>query len=129
MAAVAIIEAHVVRVHIVNVQVAVGLVVAIRLVVTAISQPPRATVTSPPRALLRHTALHGILRATTTAVRGTSHVHDQMRRARIFGDVLAQRVVHDGPVVFVARRPNLPARRTRMGFSASPHSAAVRYSG
>ena len=44
----AVVKAHVVGIHIVNVQVAVGVVVAIRLVVPGISQPPRTAVSSPP---------------------------------------------------------------------------------
>ena len=48
MTAAAVIETHVVGIHVVNVQVAVGVVVAIRLVVLGISQPPIAAVGSPP---------------------------------------------------------------------------------
>ena len=48
MTAVAVIETHVVGIHIVNVQVAVGVVVAIRFVVSAISQPPSGAVGSLP---------------------------------------------------------------------------------
>ena len=125
MTAVAVIEAHVVWIHFVNVQVAVGVVVAVRLVVLAISQPPIAAVGSLPRPLLRHTTLHGILRATATAVRGTSHVHNQVRLPRVVVYVLAQRVVYGGPVLLVARSPNLVARRTRILFTKLLHPEAV----
>ena len=52
--AVGVAEAHVVGIHIVHVQVAVGVVVATRLVVLdilRISQPPRAAVGGRPRSL------------------------------------------------------------------------------
>ena len=111
MTAVAVIEAHVIRVYIVNVQVAVGVVVAVRLVVLAISQPPIAAVGSLPRPLLRHTTLHGILRATATAVRGTSHVHNQVRLPRVVVNVLLHGIVHRRKVVLIARRPNLETCR------------------
>ena len=111
MTAVAVIETHVVGIHIVNVQVAVGVVVAIRLVVSAISQPPIAAVGGPPRALLVHPTLHGVLGAATTAVGGTSHVNNQMGLPRVIVDALLHRVEHDGPVVLVAWRPDLVALR------------------
>jgi len=72
---VVVVKAHVVGIHIVNLQVAVGVVVAIRLVVSGISQPPSAAVFCLPRTLLRRGALHGVLGAATTAVGGTSHVN------------------------------------------------------
>ena len=117
MPAVAVVKAHVVGIHIVHVQVAVGMVVAIRLVVLGISQPPIAAVGSLPRSLLRSGTLHSVLRATATLVRGTSHVNNQVGFLRVVFDVLAQRVEHDGPVVLVARRPDLVASRTRVCLS------------
>jgi len=108
----AVVEAHVVRVHIVNVQVAVRVIVAIRLVVPGISQPPRAAVTSPPRVLLGHAALHGIPRATAASITSTSDVHNQVGASWVPSDVLTQSIVHDGPVILVARGPNLPSTRT-----------------
>ena len=125
MAAVAVVKAQVVRIHIVNVQVAVGVVVAIRLVVLGISQPPSAAVLSLPRTLLSDVAPHGVLGAATTTVGGTSHVNDQVGLLRVFVDALAHRVEHDGPVVLVARRPNLETIRARIFFSALPDPATV----
>ena len=118
MPAVAVVKAHVVGIHIVHVQVAVGMVVAIRIVVLGISQPPIAAVGSLPRSLLRSGTLHSVLRATATLVRGTSHVNNQVGFLRVVFDVLAQRVEHDGPVVLIARRPDLVASRTRVCLSA-----------
>jgi len=100
------------------VQVAVGVVVAIRLVVLRISQPPRAAVGGPPRALLSSGALHGVLGAATTTVGGTSHVNNEVGLLRVVIDVLAHSVVHFDPVVLVARRPDLVTLRTRMLLSA-----------
>jgi len=100
------------------VQVAVGMVVAIRLVVSAISQPPSAAVGSPPRTLLGGGALHGVLGAATTTVGGTSHVNNKVGLLRVVVDVLAHSVVHDGPVVLVARRPDLVTLWTRMLLNA-----------
>ena len=114
MTAVAVIEAHVIRVYIVNVQVAVAVVVAIRLVVLAISQPPIAAVGGLPLPLLRHFAIHGILRATVTAILGTSHVHNQLRLSRVVCDFLIHGIVHQRPVLLAAWRPDLETFRTRM---------------
>ena len=125
MTAVAVVKAHVVGIHVVHVQVAVGVVVAIRFVVSAISQPPSAAVGSLPRALLAHSTLHGVLRAATTTVGGTSHVNNQVGLPRVVIDVLLHRVVHDGPVVLVARRPNLVARGTRVLLNALLDTATV----
>ena len=108
-------------------QVAVGMVVAIRLVVFGISQPPSAAVGRLPRALLAHSTLHGVLGAATTTVGGTSHVNNQVGLLRVVVDVLLHRVVHDGPVVLVARRPDLVARGTRVDFSGPPDTATVRH--
>jgi len=107
------------------VQVAVGVVVAIRLVVLGISQPPRAAVFGPPRPLLSSGALHGVLGAATTTVGGTSHVNNQMRLLRVVVDALLHRVVQDGPVVLVARREDLVASGARVGFSALPDPFTV----
>ena len=106
-------------------QVAVGMVVAIRLVVLGISQPPSAAVFSPPRPLLSSAALHGVLGAAATTVRGTSHVNNEVRLLRVVLDVLSQRVVHAGPVGLVARRPDLVASGARVCFSALPDTATI----
>ena len=126
--AVVVVKAHVVGIHIVNVQVAVGVVVAIRLVVLGISQPPSAAVFSLPRTLLRRGALHGVLGATATLVCGTSHVNNQVGLLRVVVDVLLHRVVHDGPVVLVARRPDLVTLRARVLFNALLDPATICYS-
>ena len=106
-------------------QVAVGVVVAIRLVVSGISQPPSAAVGSPPRTLLGGGTLHSVLRAATTAVGGTGHVNNQVGLLRVVVDVLLHRVVHDGPVVLVARRPDLHAGWTGMFVATSADGAPV----
>jgi len=123
--AIAVVKAHVVRVHIVDVQVAVGVVVAVRLVVLRISQPPSAAVFSPPSPLLSSGALHGVLGAAATAVGGTSHVNNEVRLLRIVVDALLHRVVHDGPVVLVARRKDLVASGARVCFSAPPDPSTI----
>ena len=125
MIAVAVIEAHVIRVYIVNVQVAVGVVVAVRLVVLAISQPPIAAVGGLPLPLLRHFAIHGILRATATAILGTSHVHNQVRLPRVVCEFLTHGIVHQRPVLLAAWRPDLETFRTRMLVGALPDFDAV----
>jgi len=121
----AVVEAHVVRVHIVNVQVAVRVVVAIRLVVTTISQPPSAAVSCPPRTLLRHAALHGILRATATSVSRTSDVNDEVRLPRVVVNVLAHGVVHRDPVILVTRGPDLPSARAGIRVATAPHATTI----
>jgi len=110
------------------VQVAVGVVVAIRLVVSGISQPPSAAVGSPPRPLLSSGALHGVLGAATTTVGGTSHVNNQVGLLRVVVDVLLHRVEHDGPVVLVARRPDLVPSGARVLFNALLDPATICYS-
>ena len=89
-------------------EITVGVVVAVRLVIPGISQPPSAAVCSPPSALLRGGAPHGVPRAAAAPVRGTSHVNNQVGPLRVIFEVPSQSVVHAGPVVFVARRPDLP---------------------
>ena len=106
-------------------QVAVRVVVAIRLVVLGISQPPVTAVLRLPLPLLGHAALHGILRATATAVFRTSHVHDQVRPTRIVLDVLAQGIVHQSKIALVARREDLVPTRTRIRLGAPPHRFAI----
>merc|ERR1711934_650924 len=119
--AVVVVKAHVIRIHIRNVQVAVGVVVAVRLVVLRITQPPLASVGRLPSSLLAHSTLHGVLVATTTLVCGTSHVNNQVRLPRVVVVALLHRVVHDGPVILVARRPDLVASGARVLFSALLH--------
>ena len=111
---VVVIEKDVVWIHLFNSKVAVGFIIATRLGMLGISQPPRAAVRCLPRALLRHTAVHGIVPTPATAIVIVGNIHNQVRIAGIIVNVLAQSVVHEGPVVLVARRPNLPATRTRI---------------
>jgi len=102
------------------VQVAVRVVVAVRLVVLGISQPPSAAVFSPPRILLRCATLHRVLRAASTTVGGTGHVNNKVRLLRVVVDSLAHGVVHTNPIVLIARRPNLVPGRARIRLSALP---------
>jgi len=125
MTASPIIEAHIVGIHVVNMQVTVGRVVSVRFRELCIAQPPCAAVFRFPRCLSRDATLHREPRATTTTVRRTRHIHNQVRGSGVFANVLAQGVIHDGPVLLVAWRPNLPPSRTRIGFGASPYSTAV----
>ena len=106
-------------------QVAVGVPVAIRLVVFGISQPPSAAVGCLPRTLLSGGALHSVLGAATTTVGGTGHVNNQVGLLRLVVDVLAHSVVHDGPVVLVARRPDFHAGWTGMFVATSANGAPV----
>ena len=106
-------------------EITVGVVVAVRLAVARIAQPPRAAVCGPPRPLLKHAALHGIPRASAAPVPGTSHINNQARLSRVVVQALAHSVVHQSPVGLGARRPNLVAGRTGMAVSASPHLQAV----
>ena len=103
MTAVTIIESHIIGIDIVHLQVAVGVVVSVRLVVFGISQPPIAAVLRPPRTLLTDPAFHRIPRATTAAVGTTSDVHNQVGCFGVIVDILSQGVVHKRPVVLVAR--------------------------
>jgi len=100
-------------------------VVAVRLVVLGISQPPSAAVFSPPRILLRCATLHRVLRAASTTVGGTGHVNNKVRLLRVVVDGLAHFVVHKSPIVLIARRPNLPFVRARIRLSAPPDPSAV----
>ena len=127
MTSVAVIEAHVMWIHFVNVQVAVCVLVTIRLVVLGISQPPIAAVRCAPRPLLRLTTFHDIPRATATAVRGTSHVHNQVRLPRVIANDLlsAYYIAHHRKVVLIVRRPELETCRARMLFAALLDSQAV----
>ena len=109
-----VIELNIIRIHTCYDEITISCVVAIRLVVLGIPQPPRAAVRRMPRALLTHSTLHCIIGATTTTVPSASYVHNQMRFSRIVRDVLAQSVEHEGPVVLVTRGPKLPPTRTRI---------------
>jgi len=100
-------------------------VVANGLVVSGISQPPSAVVGCPPRILLSDVALHIVLHAATTTIGGTSHVNNQVGLLRVVVDVLLHSVVHDGPVVLVARRPDLHAGWTGMFVATSADGAPV----
>ena len=106
-------------------QVAVGMVVTIRLVVSGISQPPSATVGCLPRTLLSSGTLHSALRAATTTFGGTSHVNNEVRLLRVVVGGLLHSVVHDGPVVLVARRPDLHAGWTGMFVATSADGVPV----
>jgi len=107
------------------VQVAVGVVISIRLVVLRISQPPCAAVFGLPRTLLGRGALHSIPGATATLVCGTSHVNNQVGLLRVVVDVLLHRVEHERPVVLVAWRPDLVPSRTGVLFSAFLNLQAI----
>ena len=119
---------HVVRVHIPNIQVAVGVVVSIWLVELGISQPPSAAVGGLPIISLIGGALHCVLGAATTTVGGSSHVNNQVRLARVVINAFAQGVVHDSPVVLVARRPDLETLGAGVRFSTLPNFLTVCHS-
>ena len=123
--AVVIIEDNVIWIHALYAEIAVCVVVATGLAVLRISQPPRTTVGRLPRALLTDSAFHCIILAPAATVGTASHIHNQVGCFGIVCEVLAQSVVHDGPVVLVARRPNLPSSRTRIWFCALRHLQTV----
>ena len=125
MAAVAVVKTHIIRIHFVHVQVAVRVVVAVRLVVFGISQPPLAAVARLPHRLLRDTALHGEFVASTTAFLLASHIDNQVGFARVVVVLLAHSVVHCGPVLLAAWRPNLVSRRAGIFLSTLGHLNAV----
>ena len=114
VAAAPVVRFDIVRIHSINSEVAVGLIVATRLSVLGVPQPPRAAVRRLPRALFLDTAVHGMVLAPAAAIVSAGNIHNQMRFAGILANVLVHNVVYDDPVVLVARRPNLPATRTRI---------------
>jgi len=95
-------------------QVAVSRVVAVRLVVLGISQPPLAAVGRLPHLLLLDTELHGVFVASTTPVFLASHIDKQVRLSRVLADGLAHSIIHFSPVLLAAWRPNLVSRRARI---------------
>ena len=108
-----------------HMQVAVSMVVAVRLVVLGISQPPLAAVARLPHRLLRDTTLHGKLVASTTAFLLASHIDNQVGFARVVVVLLAHGVVHCSPVLLAAWRPNLVSRRAGIFLSTLRHLNAV----
>ena len=113
-----VIQFDIVRIHSSYSQVTVGFIVAARLSVLAVPQPPRAAVRRPPRALFLDTAVHGIVVAPTATIGIAGDIHNQVGISGIICNILAHGVVHESPVVLVARRPNLPATRTRIWLCA-----------
>ena len=103
MTAAAIIESYIIGIDIRHTQVAVSVVVAVRFIVLAVSQPPIAAIRRLPRTLLTDPAFHRILRAATAAVGTTSDVHNEVRFPGVILYILSQGVVHKRPVVLVAR--------------------------
>ena len=101
------------------------MVIAAGLGVLRISEPPRTTVGRLPRALLTDGAFHRMIRTPAATVGTASHIHNQVGCFGIVREVLAQSVVHESPVVLVARRPNLPSSRTRIRFCALRHLQTV----
>jgi len=106
-------------------QVAVSLVVAVRLIVLGISQPPLAAVACRPHRLLRDTALHGKVVASTTAFFFASHIDNQVWFARVVVVILAHGVVHCSPVLLAGWRPNLVSRRAGIFLSPLRHLNTV----
>ena len=98
-----IIEFHIILNHFRNTKIAIGVIIAIRLTVWRIPQPPRASVRRMPRALLSDTTVHCIILAAAATILAAGDIHDQGRFSRIVCEILAQGVVHEGPVVLVAR--------------------------
>ena len=123
--AIAIIEFDIIWIHLRYREKAIGVVIAAGFLVLRISEPPRTTVGRLPRALLFDGAFHRVILAPAATVGTASHIHNQVGCFGIVCEVLAQSVVHDGPVVLVARRPNLPSSRTRIWFCALRHLQTV----
>ena len=95
------------------------------LVVPPVPQPPRAPVGGPPRALLGITALHGVLSAPATTVRGPCHIDNQVGFSRVVSYVVFHSIVDDSPVILATRRPNFVACRARIFFGALFHSEPI----
>ena len=83
MVATGIIEFHIIWIHALYAEIAIGLVVAAGLIVLRISQPPRTTVGRLPRALLTDSAFHCIILAPAATVPTASHIHNQVGRSGI----------------------------------------------
>lgn len=101
--AVNVIEFDVVWLHSIDHEIAVGRVVAIGFSKLVISQPPRAAVRGPPRALRGLIAVHGRLHAglatpSAAAVGAACDIDDQVGVSGIIVHVMAQSVVHESPV-------------------------------
>lgn len=106
---------HIVRIHFVNTEVAIFLIICNRFICApvavtgwSIPQPPSTTVGCLPYILRCVVALHGLTSTTTTIVAASmSHIHNQTILFWVVVFVLTHSVIHDLPVVFIAWRPNL----------------------
>ena len=101
--AIAVIELNIIRMYSPHSEITICCVVATRLTVFRISQPPRTAVRRMPRALLTDSALHCITLAAAATFLTAGHIHEQLGFSGIVCEILAQSVVHEGPVVLVAR--------------------------
>ena len=90
-------------VNVEHIHVAVCCVVVTRFVKTLVSQPPWAAVGCPPRAVFIDRAFHSIIRATPATIFVTRYIYEQVRVSGIIFYIFPQRIVHEGPIVLVAR--------------------------
>jgi len=68
-----------------QIQVAIRMVIAVRLIVCCASEPPRRAVSCFPSPLGSIARVHRVLRAPSTAVGGACDVNDPMRSAELCG--------------------------------------------
>jgi len=68
-----------------QIQVAICMVVAVRLVVSCAAEPPRRAISCVPSALGSIARVHRIFGASSTAVRGACDVNDPVRGAQLRG--------------------------------------------
>ena len=76
VAAAPVVRFDIVRIHSINSEVAVGLIVATRLSVLGVPQPPRAAVRRLPPSLFLGTAVHGMFSAPTATIVIAGDIHN-----------------------------------------------------
>ena len=91
--AIMIVKFDVGGIYVVHVQVAVRVVVSIRLVVFAVSQPPWSAVLGVPTRLLRYRRLHRVFGTAAATICCASHIHDEVWFLWEIRDLLAESVV------------------------------------
>ena len=96
--------------HVLYLQITLFFVIAIRLFIFHVAQPPFGAVERLPRRLLRGIRIHGVLVAVLTTVRFACQIHKEI-------GVFRQDSRRDcgDPVRSALRRPYLPAHGARVG--------------
>ena len=122
IAAAAVVESYIVRVGLIYVKVAIGMVVSVGFIVILVSQPPRTAIRGHPRALFRHREIHRVLGTSSAAVGGSCYVHNYVRRA---GDI--GRGYRGLPVLLTLRGPYFIPFRTGVLLRRFRYAEAVRH--